>query len=82
MTGIALLQFLTLVGLGRWIGLPALLIGHVVICLPFSVRTIAISLAAMPAMLELAAASLGAPPLRGAAAMSRCRWPRRRWRPA
>ena len=47
-TGIALLQFLSLIGLGRWMGFWALLIGHVVICLPFSVRTVAISLAAMP----------------------------------
>ncbi|MBV9783564.1 MAG: ABC transporter permease [Acidisphaera sp.] len=61
-TGIALLQFLTLAGLGSWIGLPALLIGHVVICLPFSVRTIAISLASIPVSAELAAASLGASP--------------------
>ena len=62
-TGIALLQFLSLIGLGRWMGFWALLIGHVVICLPFSVRTVAISLAAMPGNLEPAAASLGARPL-------------------
>ena len=61
-TGIALLQFLSLIGLGRWIGFWALLIGHVVICLPFCVRTVAISLAAMPANLEAAASSLGATP--------------------
>jgi putative spermidine/putrescine transport system permease protein len=61
-TGIALLQFLSLIGLGRWMGFWALLIGHVVICLPFSVRTVAISLAAMPGNLEPAAASLGATP--------------------
>lgn len=61
-TGIALLQFLTLAGLGSWIGLPALVIGHVIICLPFSVRTIAISLETIPARTELAAASLGAHP--------------------
>src|SRR5262249_12851556 len=59
-TGIALLQFLSLIGLGRWMGFWALLIGHVVICLPFSVRTVAVSLAAMPGNLENAAASLGA----------------------
>jgi putative spermidine/putrescine transport system permease protein len=62
-TGIALLQFLSLIGLGSWMGFGALLIGHVVICLPFSVRTVAISLAAMPANLEPAAASLGATPI-------------------
>jgi putative spermidine/putrescine transport system permease protein len=61
-TGIALLQFLTVIGLNRWIGFWALLIGHVIICLPFSVRTVAISLQAMPGAVEAAAASLGAPP--------------------
>ena len=59
-TGIALLQFLSLAGLGGWIGLPALLIGHVIICLPFTVRTVAVSLHAIPAQAERAAASLGA----------------------
>lgn len=63
-TGIALLQFLTLAGLGDWIGLPALVIGHAVICLPFSVRTIAISLQSIPLTAERAAASLGASPWR------------------
>ena len=62
-TGIALLQFLTLAGLGSWIGLPALVIGHAVICLPFSVRTIGISLQTIPANAERAAISLGAGPL-------------------
>lgn len=61
-TGIALMQFLSLIGLGRWMGFQALLIGHVVICLPFSVRTIAISLGNMPVNVETAAASLGAEP--------------------
>jgi putative spermidine/putrescine transport system permease protein len=61
-TGIALLQFLTLAGFNEWMGFRALLIGHIVICLPFSVRTIAISLAAMPPAVETAAASLGASP--------------------
>jgi putative spermidine/putrescine transport system permease protein len=59
-TGIALLQFLTLAGLGSWIGLPALVIGHAVICLPFSVRTVLISLATIPESVERAAVSLGA----------------------
>lgn len=63
-TGIALLQFLTTIGFGKWMGYWALLIGHVVICLPFSVRTVAISLQAMPGTVEAAAASLGASPLR------------------
>lgn len=60
-TGIALLQFLTLIGLVGWLGMPALLIGHVVICMPFCVRTTLVGLAAMPPGLENAAASLGAP---------------------
>ncbi len=63
-TGIALLQFLTLAGLDDWIGLPALVIGHVIICLPFSVRTIMISLQSIPATAERAAASLGGSPWR------------------
>jgi putative spermidine/putrescine transport system permease protein len=61
-TGIALLQLLQVVGLGSLYGFPALLIGHVIICLPFTVRTIAISLRAMPARAEHAALSLGASP--------------------
>ena len=63
-TGIALLQFLQLAGLGTLYGFPALLLGHVVICLPFSVRTIAISLRALPPRVERAALSLGATPAR------------------
>jgi putative spermidine/putrescine transport system permease protein len=63
-TGISLLQMLQVTGLGFLFGFPALLIGHVVICLPFSVRTIAISLQAMPGRVEQAAMSLGASPAR------------------
>lgn len=63
-TGIALLQFLTALGLAQLMGFPALLVGHVVICLPFSVRTVAISLAGMPPSVEAAAESLGARPAR------------------
>jgi putative spermidine/putrescine transport system permease protein len=62
-TGIALLQFLTAIGLGSWLGYSALLVGHIIICLPFSVRTVAISLVAMPGTVEQAAAGLGAGPL-------------------
>lgn len=61
-TGIALLQFLTVAGLGALVGFWALLIGHVVICLPFSIRTVAISLHTIPSNVENAAASLGARP--------------------
>ena len=49
-------------GLGDLLGFPALVIGHVVICLPFTVRTISISLAAIPRQMESAATSLGATP--------------------
>ena len=45
-------------------GFTALLIGHVVICLPFAVRTVSISLHTLPPNVELAAASLGARPAR------------------
>lgn len=61
-TGMALLQFFFTVGLGRHIGLPALLAAHIAVALPLAVRTMGVSLAAMPANLELAAGSLGAPP--------------------
>ena len=63
-TGAGLLQLFQYVGLRDSIGLPALLCGHVVICLPFAVRTTAISLQSLPPNLEHAAASLGAPPWR------------------
>ncbi len=63
-TGIAILQLLNLTGIGVLYGFPALLIGHVVICLPFTVRTSAISLQGLPARVEQAAFSLGASPAR------------------
>lgn len=63
-TGVGLLQLFQYAGLRDLIGLPALIVGHVVICLPFAVRTIAISLQGMPPNLENAAASLGASPWR------------------
>jgi putative spermidine/putrescine transport system permease protein len=63
-TGVGLLQLFQYAGLRDYIGFSALLIGHVVICLPFAVRTIAISLHTLPPNLELAAASLGASPAR------------------
>jgi putative spermidine/putrescine transport system permease protein len=63
-TGVGLLQLFQYAGLRDHIGLTALIAGHVVICLPFAARTIAISLQGMPPNLENAAASLGAPPWR------------------
>lgn len=59
-TGVGLLQFFQYLGLRDYIGFPSLLAGHVVISLPFAVRTIAISLHGLPPNLELAAMSLGA----------------------
>lgn len=59
-TGVGLLQLFQYAGARDLIGFPSLLVGHVVISLPFAVRTIAISLAGMPPNLELAAMSLGA----------------------
>lgn len=61
-TGVGLLQLFVLAGFGRYIGFGSLLAAHVVICLPFSVRTIAVSIKALPPSLELAASSLGASP--------------------
>jgi len=59
-TGVGLLQLFQYLGLRNLIGFPALLAGHIAICLPFAVRTIAVSLYTLPPNLELAAASLGA----------------------
>jgi putative spermidine/putrescine transport system permease protein len=63
-TGIGLLQLMQFGGARALLGLPALFIGHVVICLPYCVRTVAISLTTLPASVERAAASLGARPIR------------------
>jgi putative spermidine/putrescine transport system permease protein len=60
-TGVGLLQLFQYAGLREYIGFSALLVGHIVICLPFAVRTVAISLYTLPPNVELAAASLGAP---------------------
>jgi putative spermidine/putrescine transport system permease protein len=59
-TGVGLLQLFQYAGLRQLIGFPALLAGHIAICVPFAVRTIAVSLHTLPPNLELAAASLGA----------------------
>jgi len=59
-TGVGLLQLFEVMGLRDYIGFAALLVGHVVICMPFAVRTVSISLATLPPNVELAAASLGA----------------------
>ena len=59
-TGVGLLQLFQYVGWREHIGFTALLVGHVVICMPFAVRTVGISLHTLPPNVELAAASLGA----------------------
>jgi putative spermidine/putrescine transport system permease protein len=59
-TGVGLLQLFQYLGLREHFGFSALLIGHVVICLPFAVRTVVVSLQTLPPNVELAAASLGA----------------------
>jgi putative spermidine/putrescine transport system permease protein len=59
-TGIGLLQMLQLGGFAAQMGMGTLLIGHIVICVPFAVRTVAVSLQGLPANVEAAAASLGA----------------------
>ena len=61
-TGIGLLQMFHFFGLRSWIGMPSLIIGHIVISIPYVVRTVTISLHAMPASVELAAMNLGASP--------------------
>jgi len=59
-TGLGLLRVFELTGLIGFMGFWTLLVGHVVICTPFAVRTIAVSLHGLPANVEAAAASLGA----------------------
>jgi len=59
-TGVGLLQLFQYLGWREFMGFTALLVGHVVICMPFAVRTVSISLQTLPPNVELAAASLGA----------------------
>jgi putative spermidine/putrescine transport system permease protein len=63
-TGVGLLQLFQYLGWRDALGFTALVVGHVVICLPFAVRTIAVSLHTLPPNVELAAASLGASRMR------------------
>ena len=62
LTGVALLQYLSLVGLAQsyW----SLLIGHVVVTTPYVVRTVSATLYNFDMALEEAAQSLGASPVR------------------
>jgi putative spermidine/putrescine transport system permease protein len=59
-TGVGLLQLFEYAGLRSYIGFWALLAGHIVVSMPFAIRTIAVSLHTLPPNLERAAASLGA----------------------
>jgi putative spermidine/putrescine transport system permease protein len=61
-TGIALLQFFSLAGVGASFG--RLLLSHVIITVPYVVRSVAAVLAGFDRSLEEAAQSLGAHPLR------------------
>lgn len=59
-TGVGLLQLFQQLGWREQLGFTGLLVGHVVICMPFAVRTVSVSLQTLPPNVELAAASLGA----------------------
>jgi len=63
-TGIAILQFLTIVNLGSLLGLPALFLAHIAVTIPFTVRMILISLFNFDRQVEQAAQNLGANPWR------------------
>ena len=63
-SGVAILQFLSLAGLHGLIGFRALLLAHVALTTPYAIRTIAISLHGFDRSLEHAAANLGATPWR------------------
>ncbi len=62
-TGAALLQFIAILNVRDLLGFPALLLGHVVITLPYAVRTVLVSLQGVDRRLEWAAQDLGADPL-------------------
>lgn len=63
-TGAALLQFTAIMDVRWLLGFPALLLGHIVITLPYAIRTVLISLQGVDRRLEWAAQDLGADPLR------------------
>ena len=60
--GLGLLMLAAQTGAGR--GFPLVILAHVIMVLPFVMRSVFISLQNLDTRLELAAASLGAPPLR------------------
>lgn len=61
-TGVALLQYFTMVGLVR--SLPRLVLAHTVICLPYAIRSISACLRGIDPSLEEASRTLGAGPWR------------------
>lgn len=61
-TGVAILQFVTMINFQGMLGTPALILGHVVVTLPFTVRMIGISLFNFDNKVEQAAQNLGARP--------------------
>jgi putative spermidine/putrescine transport system permease protein len=60
--GIALLQFYNQVGLAT--GVTTLIIGHVIVTVPYAIRLVASSLTGLDRNIELAARTLGAAPMR------------------
>lgn len=62
-TGVALLQYITILGARDLLGFPALVLGHLVITIPYAIRTAAVSLIGFDRRLEWAAQDLGARPL-------------------
>lgn len=62
-TGVALLQYITILGARDLLGFPALVLGHLVITVPYAIRTVAVSLIGFDRRLEWAAQDLGAKPL-------------------
>jgi putative spermidine/putrescine transport system permease protein len=63
-TGVAILQFLSLAGLRGLLGFNALILGHAALTVPYAIRTIAISLHGFDRSVEQAAMNLGATPWR------------------
>lgn len=60
--GVAVLQFLTIIHFQSLLGLPALILAHIAVTIPFTVRMILISLFNFNVSLEQAAQNLGARP--------------------
>ncbi len=61
-TGVAMLQYFTMIGVAR--SLPRLIIAHIVICLPYAIRSISACLRGIDPSLEEASRTMGAGPWR------------------